>query len=88
MRISADKDDVGYNPSAIFSDTRVFFNGEERKDVVTADDTHGFIIIYARDDNDKLIQDDNDIAENKIYGDVRIELGDEFDESLFENKQD
>ena len=72
MRVSADKNDPGYNPSAF--GTEVYLNGEKLRNCVTADDKKGIVIVYAEDKDGQLISDGDDIKTEELRGEVKLAL--------------
>jgi hypothetical protein len=73
MRASIDSADPGYCPSLFGS--KVFFEGAEIKNVITADEEGRFVLVYRLDDKgDVMLSDDRlSLLEEKRYGHVRIE---------------
>jgi len=74
MRISAESGDPGYSP--MYLHARVWFNGVERKDVVTADEEKGMVVVYVRHDNGELRLDHGARAmmTEILFGKVVIEV--------------
>lgn len=82
MRLSVDRTDPGYdNWVKMFVDrhiVKVFFDGIETRDVITADEESRLIVQYERDTNGILQIDYTtapcDVKRVTRYGHVRIEL--------------
>lgn len=72
MRVSVDKDDPGYSPQHMGA--KVFLDGIERSQVVTADEEQRLIIRYVTDQKGRLVIDRNGVLRETLVGDVRIEL--------------
>ena len=72
MRVSIDKNDIGYIPDAFFY--TVFFDGKKLDHCVMADDVSGECIIHVTDDKGKLVLDwlKRNIKRKSIFGKVEI----------------
>lgn len=80
MRISVDKSDKGYatyvrNALMRDKDIRVFLNDVEQEDVITADDSLGYLLKAKRDVFGLLVRDGDAHATVQVYGEIRIEIG-------------
>lgn len=73
MRISIDRYDPGYCNFRDYGAHRVFLNGVEQLEVVTADDELGEIIRLARDEHGVLIVERQHVLFELVRGKVRIE---------------
>ena len=75
MRVSADRTDPGYSIDCLRV-TKVTLNGEEVRDVLTADEEEGFIISLLRDKSGCFIPLDEEAgyATTRIEGKVKITL--------------
>ena len=60
------------NTAAIDKPMRVFLDGAEQKDCVEADEENGFVIVYARDKDGRLIPDGCEIQTETRYGVVTV----------------
>lgn len=58
MRLSADINDPGYGPS--YASAKVFLDDVELHDCVTADEERGEVLVYMRDESNKLRTDPDD----------------------------
>lgn len=81
MRLSFDPDDRAYTDphsiaGAAIVGTKVYVDGVEISDVVTADDVEGIVTHYKQDADGDLIVVDDLIVMHHSKGDVRIELPD------------
>ena len=76
MRISTDKDDPGFHPNPF--GTKVWLDGEEVRECITADDELGMVVCHELDENGyPFIRPGTGlIALKTLFGEVRIELGD------------
>jgi hypothetical protein len=76
MRISTDPDDVGYHAHANY--VRVFLEGAERLNVVTADERARFAITIRLDEFGQPVKDKKTgkTLHDKFYGAVRIDCAD------------
>lgn len=72
MRISIDKNDPGYNFTAL--GTEVYLNGKKQNNCITADDKKGIVIVYAEDKEGKLILEGHDIKTEELHGEVKLVL--------------
>jgi hypothetical protein len=57
MRCSVDREDVAYDPA--FAQARVWLDGVERWNVVTADEEKRFAVIFKLDDQGGIVLDEN-----------------------------
>lgn len=73
MRISTDTDDRAYHPCA--SVCRVFLEGAERNNVITADEENRVAVIYRLDGEGRVMYDESTglAKRNTFTGNVRIE---------------
>ena len=72
MRMSGNKEDPGfknYRPG-----TKVFLDGVELKDVITADEEDGLAIVVKRNKENQVFLDGGQIAQEEKRGQVRIEI--------------
>lgn len=76
MRLSGDKKDKGHRYGPTAWGARIFFNGVEVRNVVTADEEEGFILQIVVDASGlaQLAPCGTEILTEKKYGKVRIEL--------------
>lgn len=76
MRISVDLFDPGYaNFRAWGHRARIFFQGSERNNIVTADEEGRFVIAHVLDANGAIKRDKNDQPMREtLFGDVCIKL--------------
>lgn len=74
MRLSTDKDDPGYSPTAFGA--RVFFNGAEVRGVFTADEEKRLIVqaVFDSAGRYQLAPCRTKVLRETRHGDVRIEL--------------
>lgn len=74
MRLSTDKEDPGYSPTA--QPARVFFNGAEVRGVFTADEEQRLIVQAVLDEHGhfQIAPCKTKVLTDVRYGDVRIEL--------------
>lgn len=82
MRASVDPCDPDYHPMA--SRCRVFLEGAERNNVITADEEKRFALLHRLDDRGRVVVKDGKAATDAFYGTVRIELPDGMDEAAFQ----
>lgn len=79
MRISCLKEDTGYEAYLINrnADITVYVDGELIDDVITADDESGYVLAMNRDDEGKVMlnNDKSKIVERELLGKVKIVLG-------------
>lgn len=87
MRVSVDKDDVGYSPVAF--GCKVLFEGKEIGHCVTADEERQLVIVYKLDDRGKHILTPNceSVEKETRYGNVRIELSPAYNSWLMSKNQ-
>jgi len=80
MRISADKEDPGFenfNPGE--HTYKVFLDGVEVDHCITADEEEGFVFLYIPNNNGTgfIVSDDGEsILSGEKYGEVVIQIGD------------
>ncbi|PBC23475.1 MULTISPECIES: hypothetical protein [unclassified Mesorhizobium] len=72
MRISADIGDAGYVPAEDRHGVRIFLDGIEIKDVITADEECGYILRARRDSLCLLVAKDGELVTDEMYGQVKI----------------
>ena len=72
MRLSVDPLDLGYHPQA--NRCRVFLEGAERSNVVTADEERRYAVTYRLDDQGKTVLRAGKPVKDEFWGAVRIEL--------------
>lgn len=82
MRVSVDPCDPGYHTMA--SRCRVFLEGAERNNVITADEGKRFALLHRLDGRGRVVVKDGKAATDAFYGSVRIELPDGMDEAAFQ----
>jgi hypothetical protein len=70
MRLSADRDDAGFDIAVYMAN--VLFNGVELKDCVTADEEAGTVKIVARDASGNIIVDGDKAGTSMMAGNVQI----------------
>ncbi|MBD7992830.1 hypothetical protein H9643_18805 [Ochrobactrum sp. Sa2BUA5] len=70
MRISADKNDPGFQPG-IMSKYDVYFEGTRQEFVVTADVEAG-VLVRCMSDEQGLIVVDGELVEETLRGDVKL----------------
>jgi hypothetical protein len=75
MRVSSDPHDGGYTPA--MHQYQVWVAGSLRNNVVTADDSKRFALLFRRDEFGAPVLDKKTGAQvvEPYYGDVRIEFG-------------
>lgn len=71
MRLSTDKADPGYSPTACLA--RVWLAGAERTTVITADEEKRYALITKLDADGRIVVKDGQIQTEEFWGDVRIE---------------
>jgi hypothetical protein len=74
MRISTNPDDLGYAAHQK-QKIKVFLDDVEMKDVETADDDEGIVIVAARDKDGAFITSGDEFVTEVKYCTVRIEVG-------------
>ena len=74
MRVSVDEQDPGYSPGLIGRGVKVFLDGVEQRQVVTADDELGLIVMYDVDENGRVKMDGEMVRRINAQGAVKIEL--------------
>ena len=76
MRISTDPDDRGFHPHANYC--RVFLDGAERNNVVTADEGGRFAVTLRLDEFGQPVKDKKTgkTLHDKFYGAVRVDCAD------------
>ncbi len=74
MRVSADPQDPGYSPGLTGRGVKVFLDGVEQHQVVTADDELGLVVMYDVDENGQVKMDGEMVRRINAQGTVRIEL--------------
>ena len=73
MRTSCDKKDFAYRGEGLRG--KVWVDGVEVKDVVTADEDQGHVIRFAKDLKGKfLIRQNRFLVKERLYGKVRVEI--------------
>lgn len=81
MRISVNSSDPGYRPWAMFC--KVYLNGEEVKNFVTADEEKGVVHCYTVDKDGRFQFEfcyEHNIKTEKKYGIVKISVPDSIKE--------
>ena len=78
MRVSIYPTDPGFANFRGFGRHRVFLNGIEAQDVVTADEELGEVLRLARDEHGSLITDGDELIHEIVRGKVEI-VTDEID---------
>lgn len=73
MRISSQDNDPGFVNFRANLGARVFLNEVELRDVFTADEEQGIVVVAARDEHGKLMLDGDCIARKTMTGVVRVE---------------
>ena len=69
MRVSTQKDDIGYVTARDFY---IYLDGKLIEDVVTADEGLGYILRYKHNDDGEIYTDEGEIATEELYGKVEI----------------
>jgi hypothetical protein len=79
MRLSVDKDDPGCVEGISCTRVTVFFNGEEKRTVITADEEQGMIVCAVLDEMGRVQIDKakGEAMKETLYGNVRIEVPDD-----------
>lgn len=73
MRVSSDVDDEGYAPLAV-SHCKVFLDGVDRFNVITADEEKRMAIVQAPDESGRPLIDGDEFRRVTFYWHVRVEL--------------
>ncbi len=77
-RFSCRKGDPGYRDYCMARGDRqkvkIYLNGEEQKEVLTADESEGMVLRLARTPSGNLAHDGENLLEETVYGDVKIVL--------------
>lgn len=75
MRLSIDPNDPGYT-KGLCGGIKVFLDGIERCNVVTADEEKRLIVVHPLDERGRLQLDreKGEVVRETLHGDVRIEL--------------
>ena len=71
MRLSLRKDDPAYNPAA--THCKVFLEGVQRTDVLTADEERRYALLEKRDEHGRPVIAQREIQTVEFWGHVRIE---------------
>ncbi|WP_347883230.1 hypothetical protein [Pseudomonas aestiva] len=74
MRVSVDQHDPGYSPGLIGRGVKVFLDGVEQRQVVTADDELGLIVMYDLDEQGNVKVEGDEVVWVTVHGAVKIEL--------------
>jgi hypothetical protein len=82
MRLSADPNDPAYAP--LTGGIRVFLDGIERCNVVTADEEKRLVVVHPLDERGNLIlnRERDEVVTETLHGHVRIELTDSTRQTL------
>lgn len=72
MRLSIDPDDPGYSAWKCYGLARVFLDGVERKNVITADQERNYITVTEVDDRGVLKLEGDKVKTVAMYGKVEI----------------
>ncbi len=74
MRVSVDKDDPGYKNFPTHRLCKVYLDGAELKNCITADEEEGEVLCYVEDENGELVlTDDGEAVKTEIrHGAVTI----------------
>lgn len=74
MRISCDPNDPGYIEwnSVGRLNARVFLNGTEIRDVITADEEAGMLVHYVRGESGNLLIRNGVVIRKTLYGKVEL----------------
>ncbi|MGO4641708.1 hypothetical protein AB4Z43_25030 [Mesorhizobium sp. 2RAF45] len=72
MRISADNDDAGYVSAERRRGVRIYLDGIDLKDVITADEEDGYILRALRDDLQLLVFENGQLVTEEMRGKVKI----------------
>jgi hypothetical protein len=74
MRLSAKKGDPGYTRSTYGA--TVLLDGKEIKDVLTADEEAGYVVVYLRNSEGHFMLNDTrtEIVSKSLHGSVQINL--------------
>lgn len=73
MRLSTDPDDPGYSAWKCYGLARVFLDGVERKNVITADQERNYITVTEVDDRGMLKLEGGKVKTVAMYGKVEIQ---------------
>lgn len=79
-RISSNEDDPGYVLPWIACRAKIYFNGYERINIVTADEKERYVVYYVLDEKGNIKVKNGKLLTAVEYGDVRIE----FDDSIID----
>lgn len=74
MRISCEEDDPGYLDchNIVRVTAKVYLDGVEIRDVVTADEEEGMLVRYCRKDNGLLIVENGIVLRETLHGVVEL----------------
>jgi len=74
MRISADKDNVGYVPAEQRRGVQIRLDGQELSEVITADEEQGYVCRIMRDDQHRIVTKGGTVATEELRGTVEVIL--------------
>jgi hypothetical protein len=74
MRISTEETDTAYVPGRYYMGTKIYLDGVEVRQVLTADDVAGYIKCAKLNENGDLYVVGDEVATEELHGMVRIEL--------------
>jgi len=70
MRISIDKNDIGYDIKGF--DTEISFNGKKLNYCITADEEKGTVLVFCEDAHGKPIIENGELKTEILHGKVEI----------------
>jgi len=77
-RLSCKDDDAGYREYCMArgdgQTIKVFLNGEEQKECITADESEGMVVRLVKTAKGNIAHDGGNLLEETVYGDVSIVL--------------